>query len=372
MCEIVLDEFVIFSDHHAHTFPFGAKEELHESRFFVNSRLRAAQAVIEEITMYVHKHKIKKVFFGGDMFHTREVVPTVAMNLMYTAIERLSAFTKVHMLTGNHDYADRAGDVHSLHTFHRIAEIHDWSWQGNSEYTGKIGDSVRYSFIPFTDDRAKATAAIAAASELTTPFVPHILLGHLGIQGAKVGSDFVLVSENDISMDDIPWDKFTACFFGHYHQHQQVFKNGWYVGASHQHNWGDANTTRGFLHVKVHVDSVSFTFVETAAPKFIVSRLPVKVRPQDFVHLLSRVKYSMSEVAEIKEASGSQNCEVIYVPPELDKDSLELSEENLSPTAMVASWVAANSAWIAENLPDLDHADLVAYGRTLLANTEAL
>ena len=379
MCDVLLDEFVVFSDHHAHTFPFGAKEELHESRFFVNSRLRAAFSVIEEITTYVAKHHINKVFFCGDMFHVRESVPTIATNLMYTAIQRLNEVAYVHMLPGNHDYADREGEVHSLHTFRDVAVVHDWHWLGNAVHgrgglvdhppcNTKRGDQVRYSFLPYTEDRVKAAKAIADAAELTEPYIPHILLGHLGIQGATVGSDYVLVSDNDIYVADIPWDSFAGCFFGHYHQHQQLFKNGWYVGASHQHNWGDANTKRGFLHVKVYMDHVTFDFIETAAPKFITSKEPIKARPQDFVRIMSKTKSSVQEIEELQRECGSQNCEIIYVPPEVEQSALELSEENLSPSAMVASWVAANSSWLAENLPDLDHEQLIAYGRTLLVD----
>ncbi|NBU69936.1 MAG: hypothetical protein EBS53_00575 [Bacteroidetes bacterium] len=384
MVDVMIDEFVVFSDHHAHTFPFGAKEEAYEN-YFVNSRLKASYDVVAEIQKYVASNNIKKVFFCGDLFHTREAVPTVALNLMHRAISSLASVARVWMMPGNHDYADRDGKIHSLEVFKRIdgCRVIDWNTPSDTpglaprtlRMYGLRKDAVTYSFVPYTDDRQQAAECIATAANSTLPNEPHILFAHLGIQGAKVGSDYVLVSDNDVSVSDIPWQKFAGCFFGHYHEHQQLFKNGWYVGATHQHNWGDANTKRGFLHVKVYLDHVDFDFVETkSAPKFILSKegSQTKPRPMDFVRILTSKKHTPAEIDSLRQSSGAENCEVIYMPPEVQAATLELSEENLSPVAMVPAWVKANEAWVKSHLPGIEKSDLVTYGKTLLvvANAE--
>jgi DNA repair exonuclease SbcCD nuclease subunit len=369
MSDIVVDEFLIFSDHHAHTFPFGAKEVPYLDHF-VNSRLMAAYEVIKEVDAYAKLHNVKRVFFCGDLFHVREAVPTVAVNLMHDAICSMHLH-KLYMIPGNHDYADRDGKVHSLHVFKHAdprISVRDWTSTLTCTSSGTRGDLIKYSFIPYTDDRVKATEAIKQAAALSLPGEPHILFAHLGIQGARVGSDYVLISENDLSVDDIPWQKFTACFFGHYHEHQQLFQNGWYVGASHQHNWGDANSKRGFLHVKVYIDHVTFTHVETSAPKFILSKeKKPKARPEDFVRVITSRKHTPEEVDTIRNDSGSENCEVVYMPPETVQTAIELSEENLSPVAMVGAWVKANQSWLETHLPEVENEQLVAYGKALLA-----
>lgn len=377
MVDVMIDEFVVFSDHHAHPFPFGAKEELYEN-YFVNSRLKAAHSVVTEISSYVATHNIKKVFFCGDLFHVREAVPTVALNLMYDAVCRLTAHAMVWMIPGNHDYADRDGKVHSLEVFKQLQKCKVLDWRSAADdltlrMYGLRKDPITYSFVPYTDDRRLATNRIASAAERTVHNEPHILFAHLGIQGAKVGSDYVIVSDNDLSVSDIPWQKFTGCFFGHYHEHQQLFKNGWYVGATHQHNWGDANTKRGFLHVKVYLDHVSFTFVENqSAPKFLLTKAGqvCNARAGDFVRILTKAKHTPAEVDELRKYSGSENCEVVYVPPELQVN-LELTEENLSPAAMVPAWVNANEAWVSAHLPGVEKAQLVTYGKTLLVGANA-
>ena len=372
MTDVMLDQFVVISDHHAHTFAFGSREERYNSHF-VNSRLLAAHDVLREIDDYARKHKVKNLVFCGDLFHVREAVPTVAVNLMYDALSRMSKWAKLWLMPGNHDYADREGHVHSLHVFKELGNVEVVDWSSHKltfmSEAGKLGEPLQFSFVPYTDDRDKAIEQIKKVAELNTADTPHLLFAHLGIQGAKVGSDYVLVNEADLSVDHIPWQKFTACFFGHYHEHQQLFANGWYVGATHQHNWGDANTKRGFLHVRVYRDHVDFDFVETSAPKFIVTRdKDIVVRPQDFVRVITDQSMSQKDVDNVRQSSSSRNCEVVYVPPETTKSEIALTEENLSPTAMVSAWVKSNTNWVNVNLPEVKHEDLVEYGKKILVS----
>lgn len=368
MADVMLEQFIVFSDHHAHTFSFGAKEEEHSPGMFVNSRLRAAVAVLDEISHYAQENNVKNVVFCGDMFHVRESVPTIATNLVYDSLKAMAKSRNVWLMPGNHDYADRFGNVHSLHTFESISNVKVVDWTSKTRTfsnSGKMGEPVMFSFVPYSDDRDRITEALIKASNETMEYVPHILFGHFGIQGAKVGSDYVLVHEADLSVSDIPWTKFTGCFFGHYHEHQQLFKNGWYVGATHQHNWGDANSYRGFLHVKVFRDYVEFEKIEThSAPKFFVTKdeAVTNAGPEDFVRLLTSRKLSPKEVEELRDNNTSKNCEIVYIPEESSVD-IELSEENLSPNAMVAAWVKAHK----KTLPT-DEKQLITYGQSLLVN----
>lgn len=372
MADVMLDQFIVFSDHHSHAFPFGSREEQHNG-VFVNSRLKASYDVLNQIDSYAKESGVKNIVFCGDLFHIRENVSTAAMNLMYDAISSLAKSKKVWLMPGNHDYSDRDGRVHSLHTFRSIPNVTVMDWENPNRtisLAGKMGEPTMFSFVPYSDDRIKITAAIAEAADRTLEYVPHVLFGHFGIQGAKVGSDYVLVNDADLSVVDIPWPKFTGCFFGHYHEHQQLFKNGWYVGATHHHNWGDANSTRGFLHVRVFRDYVEFDRIETDAPRFLVLRGAdtAEVRPKDFVRILTSKKLDPQEAEVIRSQNGSLNCEIVYVPEEAGMTDIALSEENLSPTAMVSAWVKANSSWVKKNLPKVEDDDLVKYGHALLVS----
>lgn len=378
MSDVVLDEFIIFSDHHAHPFSYGAKETLVDTwdgeSILHNSRLAAAYQVLKEINEYAFERGIRRIFFGGDMFHVREAVSTDAMNLMLDGVAQLAqGHREIHMIPGNHDYFDREGQVHSLKMFKHIPNVtvYDSDVSSRLLHTAR-GDSYRVCFVPYTEDRKKAVAAIQ--SHALTGKHPRILLAHLGMQGATVGSDYVLVSDGDLTVDDVPSDAFLGCFFGHYHQHQVLFKNGWFIGASHHHNWGDVNTRRGFLHVKVHTDHVSFDFVETRAPRFIAVKAEdietAGIRSTDFVKVITEKKMTDKQINDMRKLTGTDNTEVIYVPPDIQRAAVELSDKHFSADAMVDVWVKANEEWIRTHLPDVASDDLMAYGRTILATIQ--
>lgn len=376
MSDVIIDELLVFSDHHAHPFPYGAKEVLHNG-VLTNSRLLESCAVLEQMRKYSELRGIETVVFCGDLFHTREAVSTDAYNL---TLEQLSNFLfcrNAYFLVGNHDCFDRAGKVHALEGFKYWTAgptIMDWNAKSLiQEHMSPHGDVYTLCFVPYTENRQFAVDTIQRLAKTKT-HGPKLLFAHLGMQGAKVGSDYVLVNDGDISVDDVPYDQFTGCLFGHYHQHQQLFKNGWYVGASHSHTWGDVNAKRGFLHVRVYVDHIDFDFIESDAPRFLALReedvAETVIREKDFVKVFTERKLTDKEVTQVRDTTKSENCEVIYVPPEIKLKTIELDEQHLTPSAMVETWVKANEEWLKEHLPNVEHDDLVEYGKTILAKVQ--
>ena len=59
-------EFLVFSDHHAHNFSYGATRTK-RSRGFYNSRLVSSVEVLGEIKKYAEDHDIDTILFGGDL-----------------------------------------------------------------------------------------------------------------------------------------------------------------------------------------------------------------------------------------------------------------------------------------------------------------
>lgn len=375
MTDVVVSELLVFSDHHAHPFSYGAKEVLHGG-VLTNSRLVESCNVLKQMSDYARAHNIRTVVFGGDLFHTRESVSTDAYNATLAELQGLTAGRQTFFLTGNHDYFDREGKVHSLEGlkyWKSDLTVVDWRSPLRVETRGSRSDSYTLCFVPYTEDKALAQRTLKEHADAVTAS-PKLLIAHLGMQGAKVGSDYVLVNDADVSVDDIRTEAFAGCLFGHYHAHQQLFGNGWYIGASHQHNWGDVNTTRGFLHVRVFVDHIDFTFIESDAPRFLaIKEADVKnttIRKKDFVKVFTSKKMNDKELSGVRTDAVAESCEVVYVPPEISLSAIALDERHLTPSAMVETWVKANAAWLQEHLPGVEEADLVAYGRTVLAKVQ--
>jgi hypothetical protein len=79
---------------------------------------------------------------------------------------------------------------------------------------------------------------------------------------------------------------------------------------------------------------------------------------------------SSTEVENLKSSTGSENTEVVYVPQEVQRALLELTDTQFTTEAMVGAWVAANKDWLEANLPDVDKEELSTYGKTILASIQ--
>lgn len=362
-----MTEFVVFSDLHSHNFSFGAEQVpyFEEGRSAINSRLHQTLQVLSEIRRYCHEHSIDKVVFNGDLFHCRSHVDVDVSTLTYDAIRCFSEDgIEVHMIPGNHDMSDREGLVHSLSPFQDIdkVSVHDLPVSVTS-----LGAKCTLILVPFTQLLEDAKKRLEEAGEVGRLAREDgnavVLSAHLGMQGAKVGSDYVLVSDNDVGVSDVPQDSFDLCLFGHYHQHQKLFRNGWYVGATHHHNWSDANTRRGFLHVQVEPGNYEFKFVETTeAARFHVLREGDSfdvVRPGDFVRVHTDSPASTEEKNRLKDETKASYLDLIQ-DVELPKVDIKLDTSCLDPQSMIDSWVDGQSS-------DLDKARLKEIGKKYLS-----
>lgn len=354
-------EFLLFSDFHAHNFPFGSKRvPIDGFEGLFNSRLRDAADVLDYIHGYALDRDVRHVLFGGDLFHRRSSVDTdvraVVVDRLISMAQSGQDALQLGLLTGNHDFGDKFGEIHSLFGLNEVRNVtvHDCL------STKEVGH-VLLVMVPFTPSLDKAKRCLEEAGRIAdrhrvSTGNPSILLAHLGMQGAKVGSDYVLIQDSDIQEADVPYDSFVACFFGHYHEHQKIFKNGWFIGASHEHSWTDTGGTRGFLHVKVIDDRVTFERIETSAPKFvtIVEGDPMPyTRPNDFVKLVGSQEYLAATdipAADIQRIEHTDATEVDF----------QLDVGKLNPEETLRVWAAAYCP------PDLSLSEVIKEGVSAL------
>lgn len=249
-----------FTDLHAH--PFRAYASVLPGG--QNSRLADALSCINQVREICVERGVDLVLFGGDMFHVRKNIPVQAFNAVYDAMARFT-LDKIPVLAihGNHDQADRLGADHSIYAFRSFLTVVDQP--GWVTMKGRSGATYAVLAIPYTEDVDQLRKVVA--SKCPGGAQRRILLGHLGVQGAKVGADFVYANAADPTVGDLAVNSYDAGFLGHYHMHQQLGTNLWYVGAPLQHNWGDKGQKRGFA--LYDTDTGTFEHVELRAPKFI-------------------------------------------------------------------------------------------------------
>lgn len=318
----------------------------------INSRLEASLDVLDEIGLFAHEQigthfADVQVAFLGDLFHKRGLVP---MDVLTTTLAKYREIGPRIGLAGNHDFADREGTTHSLQlldSIDQVVRLHDMQLRGNSV--------IELGGIDYHEERDNLLQALADKHQRREDVNSRILFLHAGVQGATVGSDYVMMGKNDLQPIDYEYlidPYFDLTFLGHYHQHQKVFPYGWYVGATHQHNWGDANTKRGFLHVTFDPENprgtVEVKHIETtSAPRFHVLEdgddMSV-VRPGDFVRILTcaRTKHQLDKLR--KQFPEDALVDVFPLEEETKTEAKLNLLDDFSPSNMITRWAEAHGA----------------------------
>lgn len=408
--------FLVISDIHAHPFPYGAQYvPYHPFKGLHNSRLVSTMRALEGVADYAVANGVGTVLFVGDMFHTRQSVRTVARNMVTHVIKEkfVDQGIKMVLIPGNHDYADRVGNIHSLQSLSYLGpDIHVVDTVSAVELP-----DMRVICVPYTDSVKKARLDLQDAAGLAKQDLSKltVLLCHLGVQGATVGSDYVMVCPSDVGGEEIPFADFDLCFFGHYHQHQMLAKNAWFTGALTEQNWSDVNGTRGFIHVDNRADSSNFRCndgfqireakgkrsyssrggedgeggsgggsgvgsadrgssqarslslfqVATDAPRFLLATCPEDLdapREEDFV-----TYYTTETLTPEQQAQLRQRCKALQLdikPLKKDK-ALELTFDATQLNAETAL-----PPWVKENAGDLEQGPLLELGRELLSEAQ--
>lgn len=252
---------LFFSDLHANNFK-AYSFLLSNGR---NNRLQHAVDIIYEIKRLAKSQKCDAVLFGGDLFHIRPGMGSMSIsvfNAVFEAIANLRlGINFVGLLVGNHDQGDRSGLEHSIFAFQSIVTVMDKpEWH-------KIKD-IKILSLPAHSDKKYLKNQLDTLINEDQDNSKKILLGHLGIDGAKVNESFILNDDQKLSVADLHPDYFTQVFLGDYHQPQSLRSNVHYIGATHHHNWGDANSDRGCLIYDTETNEIE-RFELESAPKFV-------------------------------------------------------------------------------------------------------
>lgn len=299
-------KLVAFSDLHAHPHKQGAR--VLESG--VNSRVQDCVDAMDEVFQYAFDHGIKRVLFGGDLFHKRDWMDITAVNLVYEVLWKWSEKGVLMVgIPGNHDQYDKVGKVHSLESF-----VADCAWVIEDPEWVRLGKGVYVFGIPHTHDLKMFKELLAEGLRRRPKQVKKaVALFHVGVNGAKVGigrkGTFKLTSE--VIVHDLCPDEFDLVLLGDYHLPQHVTKNVHYIGAPLQHSWGDQLERRGFL--VIDTDDWSIEHIPTSAPKFLVispEELDL-VQDGDFVKVSFESQPNQKRIDELrKKLSHAQSVEI--------------------------------------------------------------
>lgn len=358
-----MSKIVVFSDFHIFPFPMYSTIQADG----LNSRLSDSLYCLDQIIDYCadERNGIDVALFGGDLFHTKKRIGVQEFNRAFEGFHKLSKSVNIFAIHGNHDQVDREGVDNSISTFSTNCTVaNTCGWYDFD------GNKANYSIlaIPYTEnlDYIKELVNIPCPDRGTVK----LFLGHFGVNGAQIGSDFVYSGAHDPSIKDLCPEKFHAGFLGHFHMHQQLAPNFWYIGAPLQHNWGDSGQQRGFLVYDTNTKQVQQ--IPLKYPKFIkvtekIVNTATNVLTNNFVKIQTNSKMSESEKEDLKESSGARSIEIeeetienaINVPRIAINSSMSFEE-------LISIYVKSGMV----NTDGLDEQYLVDLGRSILAEIE--
>jgi DNA repair exonuclease SbcCD nuclease subunit len=90
-----------------------------------------------------------------------------------------------------------------------------------------------------------------------------ILMTHFGLEGATI-NDYEVPNQETLSKKDLAW--FDFVFAGHFHKHQEVWKNAWQVGSPYRVSFAEKDDKKGFIHFK----DGKVKFIELDVPGMLV------------------------------------------------------------------------------------------------------
>lgn len=362
-------EFVAFSDVHWHPYSFGSSiievpllnPAKGWTKITVNSRLYDIRRQMKSMLDYMHEHKITVLFFCGDWFHLKESVSKTTLTLAIDFLTDVSEREiETVMIPGNHDYETKDGRVHSLLQYDLCRGLsniyigvnppyHDYF----RVYDRKNDSYVRVICIPYTEDRELLLSALNTHPNVTPDSEPRICLFHAGIQGAKIGSDFILKKSHDIHPDEVAnKDAYTLYLGGHYHEHSQLWDNAWMVGSPLQMEWSDAGGTRGFVHGIIDDNKkVTIKHIPTdrSIPQFIKLNsseelCTADVQGHDFVKVKVTEEITEDFVAGLKgflhAKNGSIPAYLEFIPVKKEEEKEDIITDSFASTeALLEEWI---------------------------------
>ena len=355
-------KIVIFSDLHAHTFsPYSSTLE-----DGTNSRLQDALDVITDVREIAKEVDADAVLFAGDLFHERRHIVTQAFIKVY---EALSMFVvdkiPLLMIHGNHDQSDRLGRFHALKSFGAFATVVDKA--GWVEFEG-----MNILAVPYIEN---ANTLLDAVNEKAPDnSAPNIFLGHFGVSGAKLGADFVYSNGAEPTIGDLPVRQFDAGFLGHFHLHQELAPNFWYVGAPMHHNWGDVGQERGVMVYDTETKE-GIHVPLTGTPKFVeMDYRNLKLAREgseegNILRIVSEKPWREDKIEETRARLGAISLEVVTTKVDVN-EAFEVRlqiDPGASYEEMVAEYVASGLV----DLEGLEEEWLVTVAHKILAEVSS-
>lgn len=298
IADIHLHNFTDFSKPQTVTWDDDSKRFIpSETGYVLGSRLLDTLGALTELRDKLIELGIRDLVLAGDLFHKRGSVPS---EVVATAYKVFSSFKKlgieIYAIPGNHDQVS-----HSEYTFDSITPFEEIMKISSTPEVVRVSEDTVLCMLPYNHTRDIVLNGVK--SFVNNPMFESdkkILVAHLGINGAYVGTNNYAMSDS-YSLPELFPNEFKYVILGHYHKHQFLGKNACYTGSPTQNNFNDEGGEHGFVVIDTEKNGY-MELVPLSAPVFRTltsSELPTyQPNPNEFVRVTVNPDTPMPEGIE--------------------------------------------------------------------------
>lgn len=269
----------------------------------LSSRVRDFLDRLDEVVDFALREKVDVVAFAGDAFRDRHPDPTYQRDFARRIRQMAAAGIAVVLVAGNHDLPNmpvratsvdifRALEVKNVYVSARMEEVLRLPLRRKRELQVAtfpyplrsrllLSDEVRRKPLREQEDflRAQIARNLARLAEQVDREVPAILVGHLLVQGAELGSEqrMTLGYQPEAMVGTVAHPAYDAVLLGHVHRAQVLRSESppvLYAGSLERVDFGEEGEEKGFFLVEIEEGPagkrpVHYRFIPVQARPFL-------------------------------------------------------------------------------------------------------
>jgi DNA repair exonuclease SbcCD nuclease subunit len=349
---------LVTADHHHHAWKQFAKP----LEGGLNSRLKEGLDAEDALARIIAKYGVELHLRLGDLFHQKNVLDMVVFNEVFERIAAAPCQTVI--LEGNHDWA-AGGARHSLESLKRLRGVLVVDDLAMLVHAGFVVHA-----LPYFESRDALVEACASLRPVPGKF--NLLAAHLGINGAKDGSEYRIPST--LGVEDLALNRFDLCFFGHYHKEQQVAPNAHYVGTLIPRSFADLGS--GGTAILLDTTTGEWRRISVAGPQYMKLRIPTMEAFEAFIEgrrtkgepdLRNSYVWAVAGDIQLTRSAVEEAVgECLGLKFEYEVDKAPETRLSTSPSAESATWRDHLHSWVDRSSTTLDKDRLRQVGEAVI------
>ena len=272
-------------------------------------RLDSIKNALYEVGDYCYDNDIEKIVMGGDLYHNKSIVYSIAQEIMIDFFEQYEDLEFI-IVDGNHDLSGKGQNVVSALRPLSKCENVEWVTESSTRFNDVI-------YIPYSHDVVNQVKTNSG----------RILISHFGLSEGVLSSGMSIIS--DVSVKDL-MNKYELVLLGHYHKPQEIIQSNfqlYYVGSLIQLDWGEKGEEKRFLVVDtdtMQVDSIPITQYRKHIEIEITpdTKTAAMLQAQQAIDAGDHVKIVMKETVDMTDYKGEFNI--------VDKTEKDITDRGIS------------------------------------------